>query len=400
MKVFIITDEPFPNGMAATSRIKCYARAIKKGGLDCEVLIFHRTERYGIHPKNTEGIGTFGEGIPFRFIGGTPLRSNNVLTRKFYDFLDIWRTEKYLRHNMQNGDVLFLYMGKNVKLMLRFMTVAHTKGAYCVRDLCELPYGTKVNDEKAIYQRKIIFDKQFPLLDGVVCISDTLLNIAKTYTLPKCKYIKIPILVDFEQFYLPNHSSEAEFPYIFHAGTLYEQKDGILGMVEAFGKASILLRKNVHFITTGNLDDSPHKNEINRLIKQYRLNEKLLFAGYLSDLELKDYLSKAAMVIINKYSTQQNNYCFSTKLGEYLAAAKPVIITNVGEAMNWLTDNKNAYIVEPEDTEELSKVIFHVFSNPDEANQIGIEGQKLCQRCFDYQVWSRPIVDFMIQLAK
>lgn len=66
----------------------------------------------------------------------------------------------------------------------------------------------------------------------------------------------------------------------------------------------------------------------------------MLFTGYLSHEDLKDYLSKASMVIINKYRNQQNEHCFSTKLGEYLAAAKPVIITNVGEAMNWLENGR------------------------------------------------------------
>lgn len=39
MKVYILTGEPFPNGVAATNRIKCYAWAIKEGGLNCEVVI-------------------------------------------------------------------------------------------------------------------------------------------------------------------------------------------------------------------------------------------------------------------------------------------------------------------------------------------------------------------------
>ena len=50
MKVYILTREPFPNGMAATNRIKCYAKAILQKGVLCEVLIFTRTEIYGKPP--------------------------------------------------------------------------------------------------------------------------------------------------------------------------------------------------------------------------------------------------------------------------------------------------------------------------------------------------------------
>ena len=47
MKVYIITKEPFPNGMAAVKRIVCYAKAWISQGIECEVLIYTRTEVYG-----------------------------------------------------------------------------------------------------------------------------------------------------------------------------------------------------------------------------------------------------------------------------------------------------------------------------------------------------------------
>lgn len=105
------------------------------------------------------------------------------------------------------------------------------------------------------------------------------------------------------------------------------------------------------------------------------------------------------MVIINKYHNQQNTYCFSTKLGEYLAAAKPVVITNVGEVVNWLENGKSAYVIKPKDSNALANAIVQVFNNPDKARLIGRAGQQLCQRSFDYRVWSKPLVDFMKQIG-
>lgn len=399
MKVIILTGEPFPNGMAATNRIKCYARAIKESGVDCEVLIFRRTEVYGQKPKNIDGQGTFN-GIPYRFIGGTPLRGSNVLLRQINDRLDIWKTETYLKRNIKKGDVLFFFMGGYVELMLRYMKIAHQQGAYCVRDFCELPYGTGKETPQNIRMREITLEKQLPLLDGIISISDNLMNLAKTYTHPQCKHIKVPIMVDYDYYKMDDHSTETETPYIFHSGTLYQQKDGILGMIEAFGMALSKIGTPVKFISTGDMNLSPHKEEIKALIAQYHLENKIVFTGYLSDMKMKEYLSKAKMVIINKYRTQQNNYCFSTKLGEYLAAAKPVVITRVGEAMNWLENGKSAYVVEPEDIEALGDAIVHVFTHPEKSRQIGLAGQDVCRQSFDFHNWSRPLVEFMYQLGK
>ena len=79
MKILLVTNVSFPNGLAPGNRIKCYAKAILHAGIDCEVIIYRRTERYGYAPKNTIGEGVY-EGIPFKYIAGTPLRGRNVFT--------------------------------------------------------------------------------------------------------------------------------------------------------------------------------------------------------------------------------------------------------------------------------------------------------------------------------
>lgn len=399
MKVYIVTGEPFPHAMAATARIKCYAKAIIERGVECEVMIYRRTERYGFIPKNTEGKG-ITEGVPFFYIGGTPLRASKVFIRQLNDIIDKWNTIRYLSEKLDRGDVVLGYMGHEFSLVNRIISTAHKKGAIYVRDLCELPYGTGAETSVAIRGREKILHRQFPRLDGVIPISDTLQKLAQQYTSSECKFLKIPIMVDYEKYELPNYSNEVDVPYIFHSGTLYEQKDGILGMIEAFGIACQKINFPVKFISTGRIENSPYSKEITVLIDKYGLHESLIFTGYLSDIELKDYLSRASLTIINKYRTQQNRYCFSTKIGEYLAASKPVIITRVGEAMNWLTDKENAYIIEPEDTDALANAIVHVFQNREEARQIGIAGQKVCQHHFDYHNWSTPLINFFQELER
>ena len=126
----------------------------------------------------------------------------------------------------------------------------------------------------------------------------------------------------------------------------------------------------------------------------------MFFTGYISDEELKENLSKASLVIINKYPNQQNTYCFSTKLGEYLAAGKPVIITNVGEAMNWLKDGESAYIVEPNDTDSLAKAIVDAFNNSEKRKMIGINGQKICKECFDYRNYGAKLQHFFNSITQ
>lgn len=397
MKVYILAGESFPNGMAGTNRIKCYARAIKKGGIDCEVIIFRRTEVYGKPVQNTLGKGEY-EGVPYQYISGTPLRDKNLIIRQCLDKIDEWRTFQYLKENIKKGDILFIYNSVSFNMSVSFINIAHNNDAFCVRDLCELPYGTGAETKRAIRQRKITFEKQFPGFDGVFSISDSLLNLAKKYTLPTCKHMKVPIMVEYEHYVIEKEHEIPKNPYIFHAGTLYQQKDGILGMIEAFGMAKQRLQLPIKYILTGSIESSSHPTELKEIINQYHLEDSIEFLGYLRRDAIRDYLSKASLVISNRPKSQQDYYGFSTKVGEYLASGTPLITTKWGEAMNWLKDKENAYVVESENTEALADAIVHVFQNQEEARMVGLAGQKTCQECFDYRHWSQSFADFFESL--
>ena len=398
MKVYILTREPFPNGMAATNRIKCYAKAILEKGVPCEVLICTRTEVYGKAPKNMIGEGVF-ENIPYKYIGGTPLRGSNIVLRQINDRMDMTRTMLYLFKHLKEGDIVLGFLSASPYYINTIINIVHLKKAQYIRELCELPYGTSEETTKKIKLRKFTLANLFPKCDGFIAISDALVALAEKYKRTDAMILKIPILVDFEKYCITDKSNEVDVPYIFHSGTLYEQKDGILGMIEAFGIALRQIPFPIRFISTGKIENSPHKEAIHGLIEKYQLKDKILFTGYLSESELKDYLSKASLVIINKYDTQQNKYCFSTKLAEYLAASKPVIITKVGEAMNWLTDNKDAYIVETQQIDSLAEKIVEAFTNVQKRYSIAENGFKTCKSSFDYRNYSKQLIDFFTQIS-
>lgn len=398
MTVYIITKQSFPNGMAGTNRIKCFAKAILSQGISCKILVYQRTEVYGKN-RNNKGKGIVDK-IEFEYIGKTASRSNHSFIRKYYDLIDKINTLLFLYNKLKKDDIVIGYAGFDARFINHLINITHIKKAKYVRELCELPYGTGQETKQNVRKRLYTLKTQFPKCDGIIAISDSLKYLAQRYVNPNCIIIKTPILVDFEKYYMEDRSSQADIPYIFHSGTLFEQKDGILGMLKAFGKATQKLDENIHFISTGTPNKSPHYHDIERIIKDYQLEDRVTFTGYLSNEQLKDYLSKASLTIINKYTNQQNTYCFSTKLGEYLAAGKPVIITKVGEAMNWLKDGENAYIIEPNDTELLAKTIVEAFKNSEKRERIGKNGQDVCRESFDYKQYGSLLKRLFSQLTQ
>ena len=190
---------------------------------------------------------------------------------------------------------------------------------------------------------------------------------------------------------------EQKIPYIFHSGSLYEQKDGICGMLDAFGMACQKLNTPIEYILTGKLEESPHADELKRIIDKYGIAERVRFVGYLDMPTLRKYQKNCFLTIINKYDTQQNRYCFSTKLSEYLSFSRPVITTTVGEANSYLKDRVNAFIVEPHKPELIADKIVYAFSHPEEVEKMGKEGHKLTKKEFDCVYQTRRIIDNLKQ---
>ena len=393
MRVLILTATPFPDGMAATNRIKCYAKALVEQGCDCNVVCFRRSDiSTNIHKAGTTN------GVNYRYVGRKSIRSKGWMGR-LEDVIDHIHLLLSLLWSVNKDTVVFSY-GSTLYYGNMLITATHLKEGVFVRDLVEIPNVTSNDTPQTKRIRKLELTKQFPRYDGVIAISEALEDLAEKHITKSNAVLKVPILVDYEKYCLEDTSDLSEKLYIFHSGTLTEQKDGFAGMIEAFGIAASKIDRPIYFYSTGNLSKSRNEKKIKELINRYRIEDRVKFLGYLSDEELRNYIKGASLVIINKYRTEQNIYCFSTKLGEYMAAGKPVIITNVGEAMNWLTDQKDSYIVEPENAQTLSEAILTLLSDDNLRKEIANNGRVTCKKCFDYHNYGKALVDFFKSLQK
>lgn len=373
--VFIVTDEPFPNGMASTRRIHCYARALALAGVSVEILCFHRTEVFGSKVANPESSGTL-ETISFRYIGGTTRREAGLLKRKFNDYRDKIQTLRYLKRNLYKGDAVLYY---SVNHFPTLAPMVHSCNCKIYRDFCEYPYATKRTNLLTEFRCHLYMRTLFRQFDGAICISKPLFELAEKFH-SKGRHLIAPIFVDPLEWDFTTKNN-IDFPYILHSGTIDEQKDGILDILVAFAEALPSLPSDVKYLFTGNIDSSTCKKELQSIIAKYSLSDHVDFLGYLSKEQLSSYLAHSYCFIINKPDNVQNRYCFSTKLGEYLLTGNPVIINDRNVALEYL-DEKSAFIFNTEDKDALVNKIIEVFSNRGKARCKGLAGREICLNKF------------------
>jgi len=378
--------------MAASNRIKCYAKALMQVGTQVEVVTYLRTERKDTLTSNGVASGVY-EGIPYRYIGGITSRRSNLFLRKWDDLVDFYRLIKYI-YSLKEGDCVICYNDFNLNTPF-IISAAHFHNIIFIAEVCELPYGVSKETHITKLKRKLTEFLQIPRYDGAIVISRALEDYVKKHTKARCILCRIPILVDFPKYSLKDLSSTQDEFYIFHAGTLFEQKDGIIGLIKACAIACKKLNYKLYFKSTGYIDKSPHAEDIKKVISEYKVEKNVAFLGYLSNDELQDYLSKASLVIINKYDNQQNRYCFSTKLAEYLAASKPLIITNVGEAPYWLNNKRDSFIVEAGDVNSIATAIIELYNNDSLRETISMGGRETCKSKFDLTNYGNTLIDFL-----
>ena len=392
MRIIFILDNLYPNGRASAARVREYGKGFVENGINTIVWMPAPRQPYtdkGIMNPKSKGIDE--NGVEYEYISGASKRHRNIFVRQLQDFYGYFSTLCRIIRKCGKDDCVVIYEGSPRWFKLCVLA-ARIASARCGIELNELPYGTSKETEKTKAKRKVMLNDIFPKLDFVWAISESLCQLA-IENAPQAKVIKVPIIVEGQL--EGNDFPEQTLPYIFHSGTLYEQKDGICGMLEAFGLACKSLKEPVKYILTGNLSDSPHSEELKSIIRKYNIEDKVEFVGYLNLPTLRKYQKNCFLTIINKYDTQQNRYCFSTKLSEYLSFSRPVITTTVGEANNYLKDGVNAFIVEPHRPDLISEKIIYAFNHPEETRKIGEEGHRLTEKEFDCIYQTKRIIEVL-----
>ena len=175
---------------------------------------------------------------------------------------------------------------------------------------------------------------------------------------------------------------------------MVQKKDGILTIIEAFiGIADEF--PDTDLIMTGNLEKTPERENIFKLIENNPHEDRMIFKGFVSREEMIELLNSAAGLVLAKPTSDQSDSCFPTKVGEYLSSSNPVVITNTGEIPLYLKDGVNAYIARPDSVESFSEKLKELLSDPAKAKIIGEAGRKVAIENFNYSTIAQKVIEII-----
>ncbi len=127
----------------------------------------------------------------------------------------------------------------------------------------------------------------------------------------------------------------------------------------------------VRFIVAG---DGEYLPELEKQVLDLNLENHVKFSGNLSRQEVKQQLTNCDLFILPSMSEGRPRV-----LIEAMAMQKPMIATDVGAVSDIVKDNKNGFLVKPNDIESLKEKIVWALKNKDKIKEMGLNNKKILE---------------------
>lgn len=377
LNIAIVNTMAFPSGAASVNRILSYSKGLVEA--DSKVTVYSTS---------------FGEDTDFHEINGIRYKtlrekSNSGLTSKFSLLLALFRLMRILLSSKNKHSAIIL-VSNSLLLIYPIYIVSRIKRIKLIQEKSEFPFV--LNKKSAISKifAWLYVNTTYKLFDGMIIMTHKLEEYFTDKVRKNCKMIVIPMTVEPERFLIKTENSSEK--YIAYCGDIGGNKDGVLNLITSFS----LIEKKYPDLKLILIGGSKNPNERVKL-EEYaqQLNCKnVVFYGVVSRDEIPPLLCNAHILSLARPSSLQSTGGFPTKLGEYLSTGKPVVVTKVGDIPLYLTDQFNAFVVEPDNVEEFAEKLEYVLNNYEDALLVANRGKELVETTFNYRYQSSRIKHF------
>lgn len=303
-----------------------------------------------------------------------------ILRGSFWIF-EFVRIIKEIINNRSEAAYLILYLFNINFFMAAYLSFMKKKHKFiCISERNEFPISYMKNYRiRFFFERKILFPWFYNVFNGYTVISDELYNYYKKYLKSDRLVKKLLMTVDFNRFNeVTGGQNNAD--YLFFAGSLNKDKDGVDLLIRAFDKFSNRFN-NMQLLIAGN-SCTKDLNSIRELIARTN-NKNIILLGEVKRDDIPNYMVNAKACVLPRPDSKQARGGFPTKLGEYLASESPTIVTDVGEIPSLLSKDEVFLIDKGNIEEELYKTLVCVFSDYNNA-----KSQAKLARCKAQQLFS------------
>jgi len=387
----------FPNGTGAAARVHAYAKGLSAAGCDVKVVCLRWSERSAEGAKNRQVDGLH-HGIPFTYSSGSPYRAATFTRRRLRDVASALRFARLVRGTLGQPPAKVILFGDYALWIITTVAVCRLAGSACVIEKSEYPFVYARDSVLTRMWARVFTKTVYRLVDGVIVISTCLERYFLEHVRRGARVIRVPILVDLDEFDRPAADDAPGRDILCYVGHL-DHRGEVDGLIDAFSEvAARFPRWSLRII--GSSSDPRRMDRLRTRAADLGLGERVEFTGSVERAGLPGVLAEATAFALPRASGLFSTAGFPTKLGEYLATAKPVVVTATGDIPLYLRDGVDAYLVPPDNTAAFAARLAEVFAHPSRAREVGARGRETARREFDVVSHGRRLAAFMAEVGR
>jgi len=371
----IITFNNFPYGGAAANYIRYLAQALTESGNNVEVLLPAATA-FGISVEpDVSKKGTIGN-VKYRhlFFSRHP---KNIIIKIFSIGCGIFNLVfnlVYLSLFKKDIDIVVCYDTSFIYscFYLSIIRLLRIKLINILPEYYEKPKNIGLNlDTFRWYDFYFYIKHMTKYSNGSIVLSNYLKDYLVSAGKKEENIIIIPNIIDPSVFDKKNIKPfKEDYTTIGYAGTP-TKKDGISDLIKSF---SILNKKyrNTHLLIIGDITNGDSViPELKIFASAIGIPESCItFTGLQSYVHIPELLHSCQILALTRPNGIFAEAGFPTKLGEYFACKKPVVVTKVGDIPLYFNNEEHAILVEPENIKSIVLGFEKLINNKDLAFNI------------------------------
>jgi len=386
--VCICGGHGFPHGTATAARITLIGRALQQAGVPFRLL------HCGPSPiaVNTDRTGTH-EGIPFQYTTTTRRPSNKFLRFLVYLWAVAELTLRLVRlWPLRRSTVIYLYLMEG-PLVLYVGLLSRCLGIPIVQELCEwLPGDPCSNRFTNWLHKKAMFQSAAGALVISKAIEKRVRERCTTYGLD-VRVLRIPALIDPAPFLPASQCTDLDTSVIsefLYCGTW---TNDIFFVIRAFQLVRLSgYQCRLRLLVGAN--DGIIPSIIEYAAAQGISSQDFTLMGYV-DVSALGALYRSAIALLMPLRNDDRSVTrLPNKMSEYLASGRPIVTSEIGDCVDLLTDNVNAYMAKPGDERSFADKMIAVLDQPARATEIGAAGQRICLSHLDFRPYSGVLSSF------
>lgn len=390
----LITSTNFPSGGAGANYLNLFCKGLKHNGYNVKVLLlkgFAFGKFITKHAKNN----MTDDGIGFSYLGLTARPQ-----KPFFKIVD-----EVVVHFRLIGLMLSLLPKRKKTSLLIYNNEVHTN--FVIYPMARL-FGIRITSFVPEFYDKGTFEgsflrriKWYGFLFNFSYLNRLSYKLIVFSHYLKDQYLKLgykesdiivqPNLTDFEYWEIKNPNVKYTMGY---SGTPTIEN----GLYDLFAAMSILKKEGID-TTLSVIGDKLFGNsiipELVEVCKGYGIAENITFKGLVELDEVKRNLSECEILTLTRPAMIQTLAGFPTKLGEYFASGKKVLVTNFGDIEKYFRNQEELVIAQSGNVEDIAKKIKWIIQNGPQAELVTQQGYKKAKQMLEYKSSVNKIAAFI-----